>query len=219
MGYDCAMTSPVYYITGIENTPWTDEWNTSINPVQATAYGHLLTPNGLVLQMISKVPYGGWLCKNVQQWPSSFQQAHITLGYELLIDDATLISAQVIETDTRATAADGSTFCADFQFNIAKGWMIQYGSPWQDSGVKITPPQPGVVTGVQINYLFDFPNHVVTLLSVNMGSSIYSINKMMPAKHLGWAANEIVTQLQQCNTGVPGGYTLRFSQIQYSISA
>lgn len=198
---------------------WTDEWNTSINPIQATSYFHLATPQGLLLQMCSNVAYGGWLAKNVVPLPA--QTATVTFQYQITIDPATPISAQVIETDMKLTDAAGYTYDGSFQFNIAAGWKVQVSGPWQDTGVSILPFAVGATYTVTIAYALDYVAHTITFVSLTVASATvsnnYVINKTFAAAQVGWGKNQIVTQLQQCANAHPSGYTLLFPNLGYTL--
>jgi hypothetical protein len=209
------MTSPVYYITGLENAPLERCVGPSINPVPPTGYGFIQTPAGVVLQMWSDVPYGGWLCKSVVTLPVT--PTSLTLLYTITIDDCTPLCGQVIETDSRITGPDGWTLPGDFQINIAQGWEIQYGSPWKKSGVEIAPYVPGVPQSVAIHYTLDWTLHTITLDGMETGGKIYPVGKEMPGSKMGWEPCEIVSQMQMCNNAKSGGYSLRFSGVGYRL--
>ena len=202
-------------LTNLENALWTDEWSTSINPVQATAYGHVATPEGLVLQMCSNVPYGGWLCKQVS--PLYKQSQQITLAYTLAIDSATPLCAQVVETDMKLTDAEGWTYDGSLQFNIAERWMIHTGDPWKDTGIRI-PLTPNKNTIVEIAYHLDYALKTLTYESITVDLESVGLNITLPAHKMGWAPNQIVTQIQQCNNNAKGGYSLRFPNIEYRMA-
>lgn len=209
-------TAPVQTTIGpLDQTLWSEEWSPSINPTEATTYGHLQTPNGLIMQMFSKVPWGGWLLKNVQ--PLILKANRIVFAYTLMIDAATLLSAQVIETDAKITDADGWLYDGSCQINIAEGWVVQVGAPWKDA-VQIDPLVPYVPVRIAIEYALDYVAHTIAVVSVSVGPKTYPIGITAPAKQSGWARSQIVTQLQQCSTKQPGGYTLRFSTITYVLS-
>ncbi len=213
------MSAPAPVTTTIgplDATGWEPVWNAAINPAEATAYGSLLTPAGLCLQMYSKIPYGAWLAKNIQPLPR--QAASITFRYDLTIDQPTLYSAQVIETDSKITDSAGWTYCDGFQINIAKGWLIQVGAPWQDTPVKLPPPIPGVPMRLAICYTLDYAKHSALVVGVVVNGKDFPIGMTIPAKQEGWAHSEIVTQLQQCNRGVPGGYTITLANIHYDLA-
>lgn len=199
----------------LSQSAWTDEWDTSINPNQATTYGHLATSTGLMLQMYSKIPYGGWLCKGV--CPLPLQAKDVTFNYALIVDPA-IISAQVVETDMKITDSAGWTYDGSFQWNVAKGWMAQVGNPWVDTGVKAIPPVPGVPMVVSVSYKMDYSAHSIRINSVTVDNNVGQIGVVLPAKQCGWAKSEIVTQLQQCSNANPGGYSLAFPYVSYVLS-
>lgn len=209
--------APVQTILGpLDQTVWTDEWDASINPRKASSYGHLQTPDGLILQMRSDVPYGGWLCKNVQPLPVKAQ--NITLAYTLMIDEATPLCAQVIETDAKITDDAGWLYDGSFQFNIAQNWALQIGASWKDTGQKCDPLTPYSPIRVAIAYKLDYVAHSITVVSASDGAKTYPIGVTAPAKQSGWARSQIVTQLQQCSNDKPGGYTVRIGNIRYNLS-
>jgi hypothetical protein len=203
----------------LDDKSWTDEWDTSINLIEATAYGHLGTPEGLLLQMYHEGSdatgdgYGGWLCKNVCRPPLLTKT--MVFEYIVVIDDATLQSAQVIETDHKTTDAAGWTYDGSLQFNIADNWMVEISAPWKKTGIRVPAPTPGVPMQVSILYTQDYAAHTITFVSITVDGAESAIGLTYNAQQVGWAPGEIVTQLQQCNRSIPGGYTLKFPRVGY----
>lgn len=205
----------------LDDQSWTDEWDKAINPIEATAYGHLSTPRGLTLQMYHEGNaaegngYGGWLCKNVCRLP--LETETIAFQYRVVIDEATLLSAQVIETDMKATDSRQRTYDGSLQFNIAKGWLVEIGDPWQSTGIHVPPPEPNRPMKVLVLYGLDYQVEKPTIRfeSIRVDGIDYAIGATFDAQEVGWDKSQIVTQLQQCNRSVPGGYTLTFPMVGY----
>lgn len=206
-----------FNISGIEAaTGWSKNVGPTINPTAPDGYELVQTPGGLRLYCCGK-PYAGWLAKHVAPLYANFTD--IPFNYSLVIDDATPLCAQVIETDTKFTDADGWTYDGSFQWNIQQGWVAQTGNPWQSSAVKIPALMPGAMTYVSLRYALDYVAHTLQVVSVSVNGTVYPINSApLPAKQSGWAKSEIVTQLQQCINGKEGAYSVLFPSISYDLS-
>jgi hypothetical protein len=206
-------------ISNLENDPWEPVLGPDINPVDADTWQALNTPAGLVLSMMSTQPYGGWLAKRVS--PLVFAAPRILFGYTMMIDDATPLIAQVAETDTKITDDQGWTYDLSAQWNIANGWMFQVDNQdwtWIDTGIQIPAPAPLEDNRIEIEYQIDYQTHTSSIVSVSADGERYAIDPEfhhIRARQVGWARNEIVSQLQQCNNATPGGYSLRFREIGY----
>jgi hypothetical protein len=199
----------------LENETWTAEVGPTINDPVAENYKIVQQGDAISLVMCSSLPYSGWLAKQVAKWPC--MASKIIFRYTMMIDDATLTCAQVAETDAKFTDSDGYTYDGSAQWNIAKGWMFQIGNPWTDTGVTIEPFKPYVPQQVTIEYDIDYTGKAISIVAVTTHGERHILDsKPIPAVKEGWAPSEIVTQLQQCNTGSPGGYTLRFTKIGYA---
>lgn len=203
----------------LENDTWTKETGPSINPVTADNYNIVQGNGALSLIMCSSKPYSGWLAKNVQALP--FAAKNFVFSYTVMIDDATLACAQVIETDSKITDADGWTYDCSLQFNLAKGWMIQVGDPWVDTGIQVVGFPSYEKIPVSIESSVDYANHqsIITRITVDGSAFPVPTTLMQCAKQESWAPSQIVTQLQQVNNSQPGGYTLRFCDISQGFIA
>jgi hypothetical protein len=229
-------------IVELENELWTAEVGPDINDPAATAYSIVHTPAGLCLLMNSDVPYGGWLAKNVV--PLLAKARSVTFCYTLTIDDATLVAAQVAETDFKLTDDEGWTYDLSAQWLMAKerngqpvsDWILQVDEEvtiedggegedgwmwkWRDTNVTIAPFEPQVPVRVEIEALIDYEHKNSSILSVTVEGMCYPIEPAYTLKAReteGWAPMELVAQLQQCNNHMPGGYELRFNAIGYEL--
>jgi hypothetical protein len=212
-------------LINLENELWTPEVGPDINDPAATAYSIVHTPAGLVLLMNSVVPYGGWLAKQVS--PLLFPAKHITMFFDLMIDDATPYTAQVIETDAKITDEEGWTYDLSAQFNLAKGWMFEVDEvnangnwSWVSTGIQVKPLRPLRPAEVEIAYELDYEAHTSSILSVTIDEDVYEVDPRfhgLTAMQVGWQKKTIVSQLQQCNNSQPGGYELRFNNIGYTL--
>lgn len=201
------MTKIEWTITDIESGTLTPNQGPSINPtvpdyfdIQQGSYGAQIFCRGKA--------YAGALAAAVN--PLMIPSQKITFQYTVTID-ASIEKAQVIETDTKITDANGWTYDGSLQFNISEGWMIQLGNPWADTGV-ILPLNQGA-NDVTIVYSLDYNANTITVQTVN-GKSLGA--KPNPAKQIGWQNSSIVTQLQLCLGSTGGVYDLIFSGISYT---
>lgn len=213
-------------LINLEDEFWEPKVGLDINDPIADAYSIVKTPAGLVLIMNCFKAYGGWLAKNISKL--LFPSQRITMFYTLMIDDATPVAAQVIETDAKITDEDGWTYDLSAQFNLAKGWMFEIDKfnpekddwDWVETGIHVAPLRPLTPTLVKIAYELNYEGKKSSsILSVTVGDLIYDVDPKfhnVPARQVGWAPKEIVTQLQQCNNHMPGGYGLRFDEIGYA---
>jgi hypothetical protein len=210
-------------IKGLEHEQWEAKTGPDINEPTADGYAIVPTPAGLCLLMTSFKPYSGWLAKNVA--PLIYEAPYIQFRHRLMIDDATLAVAQVIETDAKITDCRGWTYDLSAQWNIAQGWIFQVDDEnwtWRDTNVVIDPLEPLEPTAISINYRLNYETHrsAITSVAVSGCGEPYLLDPVIwiPARQVGWAPGEIVTQLQQCNNAQPGGYGLRFSEIGYELA-
>jgi hypothetical protein len=139
-----------------------------------------------------------------------------------MIDDATPVIAQVIETDAKITDCMGWTYDLSAQFNIARDWLFQVDDEqwtWMDTNVTIPPLEPLQPAQVLIEYELDYAAHKSAILAIEVDDRCYRLDPVLwiPARQIGWDKSEIVTQLQQVNNAFPGGYGLRFSKIGYRL--
>lgn len=207
-------------IGNLELKEWTDVVGLDINDPPADNYGIVQTSDSLNLIMCSSKPYSGWLAKHVESLPVF--ASSITFHYRMMIDEC-IACAQVVETDTKLTDDEGWTYDLSAQWNVANDWMFQVDNEhwtWEDSGVRIESPLPYHPADFKIEYLLDYNDKNSSIPAVWAFGSRYPLPHppWIPAKHVGWANDEIVTQLQQCNNAQPGGYTLRFAEIGYVLS-
>lgn len=197
-------------LTNLEAGVWTPEWSTDINPVQPSLFEIQQFAGGLQIFCAGQA-YAGALAKGVNPLP--MQLPKLTFDYTVTIDPS-IDMAQVIETDTKITDAAGWTYDGSLQFNIAEGWMVQVNNPWVDTGAKL--PLAIEPNAVSVAYLLDFTAHTIVVESIN-GKPLNQ--PPIPAKQMGWAPSEIVTQLQLCTGAKDGCYDLQFSAISYQGSS
>lgn len=200
-----------------QESGWTKNVGPTINPIAPTAYEFVQEPDGLRMYCIGPA-YAGWLLKHVDPFPVAFTK--LVFRHTLNIDDATLQDGQVSETDWKATDADGWTRDGSFQINFAKGRMTQVNNPWTDTGVAIPSPDlvPGQPLSIEKHWTLNYVTPGATLDALIVNGTPYPIGITIPAQKLGWAPNQLVTQLQQCIAGQPGAYSLKFSDIGYDLS-
>lgn len=202
----------------LEESTWSIQSGPSINPVSPNYFNTLLsTSSDRVVQIgHQSAAYAGALAKNTA--PLVFPASSVSFMYSFQIDSATLSCGQVVETDMKITDPAGYTYDGSFQFNISKNWEMQVGNPWQDTGSTIPPPIPNVECDVVINYALDYSLHTITILTATVNGKLYPIKKTFTGAKVGWAVNTIVTQLQLCTNGMPGGYSVTFYNISYELS-
>jgi hypothetical protein len=211
-------------ITSIDTAPgWTRNWSKDINPVQPEGYYPIQLPDGIRLYCAGPA-YAGWLAKHVD--PLIYPFTKISFNYQLTIDDATQQQAQVVETDAKITDASGWTYDFSAQWNIAEGWMFQVATAaglWIDTGFRLAvPPQANIAMPFKIDYALDYTNHLSSVLGVMAGTTYFSLPsnlQKIAAKQVGWQPSSIVTQLQQCNNGLPGAHSWKISQAGYAQAA
>jgi hypothetical protein len=198
----------------MESGTWTVETGPLINEPAATHCVIAKSADALSLVMCEpEIPYAGWLAKHVQNIPN-FPAKELCFSYNLLIDYATTVFAQVIETDVKATNKAGYTYDMSFQINIAKGWMLQVGNPWIDTGIQIKPLVPCVLSDVMLEFNLDVANARSKLVLASFDGISYEIPEIwIPAMKEGWEANQLVFQLQQVTNSKAGGYTLNFRDL------
>lgn len=211
-------------LTNLDIAPgWTKQWSKDINPVEPNGYDFIQVPDGIRLYC-DGAKYAGWLAKYVS--PLLYPFSKISFNYQLIIDDATPQQAQVVETDSKITDAAGWTYDFSAQWNIAEGWMFQIvdaNGKWIDTGIKLAvPPQPNVAMPFRIDYALDYTNHLSSVIGVMAGNTFAGLPSSfgkIAAKQIGWKAMQIVSQLQQCNNGLPGAHSWKASQAGYSMVA
>jgi hypothetical protein len=217
-------------LLNLENERWTAEVGLDINNPIADQYSIVQTNGALSLVMCNTVAYGGWLAKQVS--PLLAQSNRIRFMYTMMIDDCTLACAQVAETDSKITDRDRWTYDGSAQWEMQKakpGWMFQRdkyvenpdGSwkwTWDDTEVIIPPPAPYECVNYIIEHELDYEAKRYRMASVEVDRVCYELPELwIPAKQVGWEPSQIVTQLQQCNNSQPGGYTLRFPSVAYTL--
>jgi len=209
-------------ITSLEKLDgWSKVVGPSINPTSPNGYEIVPVPGGLKLFCCGP-KYSGWLAKHVAPLVYPFQ--NVWMAYTLTIDDATLVCAQVIETDTKITDADGFTYDLSAQWNLAENWMFQVDTVdghWIDTGIQIQALKPGVPAAMSIGYKLDYKNKVSSVVCVVVDGKQYTVPAGLggiPAKQSGWGPNGVVTQLQQCINGQEGAYAVTFSSIRYDFA-
>jgi hypothetical protein len=204
-------------LINLEDETWSAEVGPAINDPAPTSYHFVQTPAGICLLMNSDVPYGGWLAKQVS--PLVFPATVIDFYYTLMIDDATPYIAQIIETDAKITDKDGWTYDLSAQWNLNKDWLFQVDNndwTWRDTNVQIDALEPLAPTQIVIHFALDYAARTSAILGVTVEGDYFPIDHYeISARQEGWAPNEIVTQLQQCNNAQPGGYELRFNDVGY----
>lgn len=211
-------------ISKLELERWTAEVGPTINDPAAENFQIVQMGDALSLVMCSSIPYSGWLAKQVS--PLIFPARRIRFHYSMMIDDATIMCAQVAETDAKITDPQGWTYDLSAQWEMRKsapGWMFQIDDAdwtWTDTGIVIPPAMPYEAQEYEIEYELDYEQRASAIVAVRAGFERHEVEESLwwiPARQVGWKAGEIVTQLQQCNDSRPGGYTLRFSQISYTL--
>lgn len=210
-------------LSDLQNTFWEPKTGLDINDPIAENYKIAQQNNALSLVMCSSVPYSGWLAKHVE--PMYYEAQSMRFRYSLMIDDATLFCAQVAETDTKNTDSEGYTYDLSAQWNIANDWMFQVDNAdwrWMDTGIQIPPLEPYSIYEIEIEHRLDFKGKRSAIPAVWVDTQRYEVPNgplWIPAKQTGWEPKQIVFQLQQCiNSQVTGGgYTLRFSGIEYEL--
>jgi hypothetical protein len=211
-------------ITELEKEKWTPEVGLDINDPIADNYRIVQTNDALSLVMCSSPSYSGWLAKQVS--PLVVAARKIRFQYTLMIDDATVECGQVAETDSKITDSEGYTYDLSAQWEMVKaapGWMFQIDNAdwtWTDTGIVIPAAAPYEQLEIEIESALDYEQKVSAVKAVCVNSKRYEVPEglwWIPAKQCGWAPSEIVSQMQQCNRGEPGGYTLRFWRIGYAL--
>jgi hypothetical protein len=213
-------------ILELEHEQWTAEVGPDINEPAAENYRIAQANDGLSLVMCSSKAYSGWLAKQVS--PLVLESARIKFHYAMMTDDATRICAQVAETDAKITDSQGWTYDLSAQWEMVKsaeGWMFQIDDAdwkWTDAGIVIPAARAYDAQEFAIHYRLDYQQKASAIVSVEVDNEGFEVPESLwwiPARQAGWAPSQIVTQLQQCNRGEPGGYTLRFSNIGYLLEA
>lgn len=209
-------------LSNLELQPgWQKLTGPTINPKVPDGYYPVQLPSALRLFCVGSA-YSGWLAKQVNPLltPAAGAFTTVLFSYLLTVDSVTASNGQVVETDTKITDPNGWTADLSFQWNILEKWRAQVvppaGSGWVDTAVALlTLPQPGVPVPVTIQAKLDHVNHVSTIVSVN-GTATNAAQ--IPMRQAGWTPNQIVTQLQQCISGVAyGAYSVEFAGINYSL--
>jgi hypothetical protein len=206
----------------LEDAEWSAEVGLDINDPIATDYRIVQVNGAISLVMCNSIPYAGWLAKQVS--PLIYPAERIDFCYSMMTDDATLACAQVAETDAKITDKDGWTYDLSAQWEMSKvapDWMFQIdheGWSWTDSGIMVPAATPYVERDHVIEYAIDYVNHKSAVLGESIDGERCAVPENLhwiSARQEGWQPETIVTQLQQCNNGQPGGYTLRFTKVGY----
>lgn len=190
--------SCTWQLSNQENDSWTPLWNAQINPVQPAYFSEEMTTDGLAV-VCGGSQYAGQLLKNTAPLLNPNNKFIATYGIKFGAD--LLAAGQVIEIDRKFTDVNGYTYDGSFQLLPGRAWMTQVNNPWVDNGAQAAL-SVDVWNTVTVSYVLDYVNHTI---SVN-GSPLIA------AKKIGWAVNEVVTQLQLC-TSKSGFYMCKFKNI------
>jgi hypothetical protein len=198
-------------ITAIETGTFTSEWSPSINPakpdsftIEPGAQGELI----IVCSSLPTNPFAGALAKTSLPWLAGMQTPNVSASYQFKFDDS-VNYGQVVETDWKFTDANGWTYDGSFQWNIASGWIAQFGSPWVNAGFTGKFTQ-GLWNQVSVQYKIDYANHTIQIVAIN-GTPVTCAP--VPAKQIGWGKNEAVGQFQLCTASKGGAYEVQFTGI------
>jgi hypothetical protein len=208
------MPTPISYLQ-IKNVQaalvWKSKTGANIGGVSPSSFGMeqgvvlgLPLASLLYIQNSATNPgYADWLAGGVFPLPESCT-GHLQMGVLFCVDADSLAHAQAVEVDTKITDANKVTYDGSLQFDYGQSAALMYvqidrNSKWVNTGIILPKFAPGVVHSILVEYEFNTVLKTSSVVSITIDGVLYPIQQTMwniPGSSMGWAANEILPQLQ-----------------------